>query len=409
MRKILSGRRSKAVGDFIFTISYSSAQPFIIPLPSGTPTGGGVMGFTVDWGDGTTPLVVNSANHGSAQHSYGGVSGNYTVRISGPVRGWSFGANAAAYSASAQMMTRIQQWGDFRFTNTRAFEGCQNMGSITATDVPWFEEIDMTGCFKDCTKMSTITQLNDWNVYGVEVMESFFDGCAALNFVAGSGTPNLVNWDVKAVKSMRLMFNGATTWNGRMFKVQSTTSNLRGMFQFATSFNNNGNSDIGNWDVSKATDMGFMFSAAKDFNQNISSWSTTQVTDMQSMFAGNGGVAMAFNQPIGSWSTSNVTNMSGIFTRCDSFDQNLSNWNLNSISSYNNVFPILTQAVGSFGLSTSNYDALLVAWDTYSYPSLPANSTFNFGSSQYSLGSSAATARANLIVKWGGISDGGGV
>ena len=409
MRKILSGRRSKAAGDFVFTINYSSAQPFVIPLPSGTPTGGGVMGFTVDWGDGTTPFVVTSANHGSAQHSYGGASGSYTVKISGPVRGWSFGANVAAYGASAAMMLRITQWGDFRFTNTKAFEGCANMQSISAADVPWFEQPNMIGCFKGCTKMSLISKLNDWNIYGVETLESFFDGCAALSIVAGSATPDLSGWDVSAVKTMRLMFNNAGNWNGRMFKVTAATTSLRGMFQLAQVFNNNGNSDIGNWDTSKCTDMGFAFSGAKNFNQNISSWSTNLVTSMQSMFAGNGGVAMAFDQPIGSWNTASVTNMSNIFTRCDSFNQSLSNWNLNSISAYNNVFPILTQSVGSFGLSTSNYDALLVAWDAYSYPSLPANSTFNFGSSQYSLGSAAATARASLIVKWGGISDGGGV
>lgn len=408
MRKILSGRRSKTAGDFIFDISYSSAQPFIIPLPSGTPTGGGVMGFTVDWGDGSTPFVVTSANHGSAQHSYGGVSGTYTVRITGPVRGWSFGANAATYGASAQMMSRITQWGDFRFTNTAAFKGCSNMGSIPATDTPWFEQSDMTDCFQGCTKMSTITQLNDWNVYPIKNAESFFDGCAALNFVSG-GTPNLVNWNVTQMTSMRLMFNNCSTWNGRMFKVTSKTTNLTGMFQFATSFNNNGNSDIDNWDTSKVTKMDFLFSGAKDFNQDISSWNTGLVTNMASMFAGNGGVAMAFNQPIGSWNTSNVTNMSNIFTRCDSFDQNLSNWNLNSIATYNAALPILTQPLGSFQLSTANYDALLVAWDAYSYPFVPANSTFNFGASQYSLGSAAATARASLITKWGGISDGGGV
>ena len=128
------------------------------------------------------------------------------------------------------------------------------------------------------------------------------------------------------------MFNNAGNWNGRMFKVTAATTSLRGMFQLAQVFNNNGNSDIGNWDTSKCTDMGFAFSGAKNFNQNISSWSTNLVTSMQSMFAGNGGVAMAFDQPIGSWNTASVTNMSNIFTRCDSFNQSLSNWNLNSIS-----------------------------------------------------------------------------
>jgi len=152
-----------------------------------------------------------------------------------------------------------------------------------------------------------------------------------------------------------------------------------------------------------------MFSGANAFNRNITGWNTGSCANMTNMFAGNNGIAMQFNQAIGAWDTSSVTNLNNIFTLCNSFDQDLSNWNLNSIATFSNVTPPLTQPLGSFGLSTANYDALLVAWDAYTYPNIPANSTWNFGSSQYSLGSAAETARTSLINKWGGISDGGGV
>jgi len=166
------------------------------------------------------------------------------------------------------------------------------------------------------------------------------------------------------------------------------------------------------WDTYKLEDAMFMFSSALAFNQNISSWNTSALTSMRNMFAGNSGVPMAFNQPIGAWDTSSVTRAENIFTFCNSFDQDLSNWNLNALAIFNNVQPILTQVNGGFGLSTANYNALLIAWDAYSYPNLPANSTFNFGSSQYSLvspGNAVVNARNSLITKWGGISDGGGV
>ena len=78
------------------------------------------------------------------------------------------------------------------------------------------------------------------------------------------------------------------------------------------------------------------------------------------------------------------------------------------------MFPeINSPTQGSFGLSTANYDALLVGWDNSgTFPNVPANSTLNFGSSQYSLtspGNVVVNARNSLIAKWGGITDGGGV
>ena len=41
---------------------------------------------------------------------------------------------------------------------------------------------------------------------------------------------------------------------------------------------------IGNWDVSRITDMSGLFSGLEGFNGNISSWDTSAVTDMSRMF-----------------------------------------------------------------------------------------------------------------------------
>ena len=55
--------------------------------------------------------------------------------------------------------------------------------------------------------------------------------------------------------------------------------------------------------------MSGMFLGAKAFNQPIGNWDVSKVTDMSKMFAG----AKAFNQPIGDWDVSNVTKMGAIF------------------------------------------------------------------------------------------------
>jgi surface protein len=154
------------------------------------------------------------------------------------------------------------------------------------------------------------------------------------------------------------------------------------------------------------------FSRCYKFDRDISSWDTSSVTNMSSLFNGFND-PMAFNQPIGSWDTSNVTNMNGIMRNCNSLDQDLSNWDLTAVNTNQggSQVPLCTSVSNSFTfpmvLSTANYDALLIALDTVTYPSLPT-STIGFGLSKYSASpSAAATARASLVTKFGGIEDGG--
>ena len=65
---------------------------------------------------------------------------------------------------------------------------------------------------------------------------------------------------------------------------------------------------VAEWDVSKITDMSWLFQNLKNFNADISNWNTSSVTTMYEMFYG----ASAFNQPL-SFDTSSVTDMSYMF------------------------------------------------------------------------------------------------
>jgi surface protein len=188
------------------------------------------------------------------------------------------------------------------------------------------------------------------------------------------------------VTNMQQMFFNASAFNqniGAWDVSRVTTMAL--IFYEATAFNQN----IGSWNVSNVTDMSSMFTEADAFNQNIGSWNVSNVTDMSSMFTN----ATVFNQNISSWNVSNVTNMSTMFTNATAFNQNIGAWNVSNVTNMQSMFT-------STGLSTVNYDALLIGWATISSNETPLkpNVPFSGGNSKYCNG---ASARNSIISTYG--------
>ena len=147
-------------------------------------------------------------------------------------------------------------------------------------------------------------------------------------------------------------------------------------------------------DLSIVTSTESMFYGCTNFNQDISSWDVSNVQQMNTMFR----LASNFNQDISSWDVGNVSNMYGVFISCTSFDQDISSWDVRNVTSLSNFMAFS-------GLSTSNYDALLIGWEAQA-PN--TGLTPNFGSSKYTAGGAAAAARASLISTYGWtITDGG--
>ena len=101
-------------------------------------------------------------------------------------------------------------------------------------------------------------------------------------------------WDVSRVTDMRDTFSNAISFNGDISKWDvSRVTDMSGMFMSATSFNG----DISKWDVSSVTDMNSMFLDASSFNSDISKWDVSSVTDMGYMFLN----AAMFNSDISKW------------------------------------------------------------------------------------------------------------
>ena len=110
----------------------------------------------------------------------------------------------------------------------------------------------------------------------------------------------------------------------------SRVTNMNSLFRHYTNFNE----PLGNWDVSNVTNMQDMFDGCINFNQPLDNWNVSNVTNMESIF----GRCTNFNQPLNNWDVSNVTNMNRMFIRCTNFNQPLDNWNISRVISMVNIF-----------------------------------------------------------------------
>ena len=85
-----------------------------------------------------------------------------------------------------------------------------------------------------------------------------------------------------------------------------------------------GQTNLNDIDVSKVTDMSFLFTGYKDdLYIDISLWNVSNVKNMAGMFFN----CYYFNSDLSKWDVSNVYNMSNMFDGCESFNCDLSKWN----------------------------------------------------------------------------------
>jgi len=245
-------------------------------------------------------------------------------------------------------------WGDGNTdtTNTHTYA---SGGTYTVT----IEGAVTTFRFANIGDEKKITDISNWGGFDVSNNQVFY-GCSNLDITA-------TDYPIISTASLDQTFRGCSSLTSPNFNA---------------------------WDVSSVTNMSRMFYKATSFNQDIGSWDVSSVTDMSLMF-----YATSFNQNIGSWNVSSVTNMNSMFYNADDFNQDISSWDINQVSNFGSFMQNAT------GLSTANYDALLIAWDAQG--AMSYSGTVNFGGSQYTSGGAAEAARTSLIVKWGGITDGG--
>ena len=229
---------------------------------------------------------------------------------------------------------------------------------------------NMSNMFSNYYDPLTLVGIENWDVSSVTDMSYMFMNVSFFNI-------DLSTWDVDAVTNCTDFNLDATAWTKSKPKF---TNCLTGVEEFIYLDENGvtvkategavtgsvygldgvsylvvGNELLSNMitsgeDVTKVvttnvTNMSGVFYDANYFNQDISSWDVSSVTDMGSMFSRSG-----FNGDISNWDVSNVTDMGSMFSR-SGFNGDISNWDVSNVTDMSNMF-----FLSEFNGDISNWD-----------------------------------------------------
>lgn len=276
------------------------------------------------------------------------------------------------------------------------FNGCYNMniGSITGWDVG--SVTGFYGMFRSCINSSISSNyFNNWNVSsGVNFNGIFYDCRNAIL--------DLSSWDVSNATDLGWVFAGSR-WdrgprlhnNGAWLSNWDVSNNKVFSRMFFYNYRNASNYTISDWDTGQATTMESMFFHWWG-NTDISGWNTENVENFVSMFK----YAYYFNRDISNWNTSKCKNFSQMFEDTPSFNQDISKWDYSGLTSTYGLQNFFRRSQWSPALSKANYDKLLIKWAAHAASGdIPNNQTNVNVYSYYS--SSAASARSSLVNDYG--------
>ncbi|WP_312510353.1 BspA family leucine-rich repeat surface protein [Chryseobacterium culicis] len=304
---------------FLFFISY--AQTEFITLWK--PNANGTIDNSISFGGTGTSYTISWEEVGFPQHS--GIMNSVTSNSNSPIT-ISFGTPSNTNPVQATYKLKVSNGSGLFYgfrANTGIVSPSGNQELIEVSQwgsIIWLQQFDRG--FASCTKLD-VTAADTPNLTQISSISEMFLNCPSL-----VGNSSFSNWNT------------------------STITNMRGMFNSATLFNQN----IGSWNTAKVTDFSGMFSNASNFNQNISAWNTISGTDFSSMFSD----AAAFNQPLNSWNTKNATTFRYTFYNAAAFNQPLNNWNTGKVTDFEHMFEkavSFNQPIGNWDVSKVSYYA----------------------------------------------------
>jgi surface protein len=161
---------------------------------------GGNYNFVVDWGDGSIDTIT-SWDSPAATHSYP-VSGSWVIGISGTIEGFRFNNEGDRVK-----LLEVQQWGPLRLGNSGGYFYGAVLLQITATDnLDFSGTTDLSFAFANCSTLTTIPNLENWDVSNVTNMQSLFQNAVSFN-------QDLSAWNISNVTNMTDMLSSVTLSN----------------------------------------------------------------------------------------------------------------------------------------------------------------------------------------------------
>ena len=359
-----------ALPDFQITVTIQN--PVVVTLPF---EDFGIFDCVVDWGDGSATSTVTAYNDPAAQHGY--VPGTYDITISG------FCSWAVASGAFKDYLTDIKNFGSKVIFLDEAFEGCSNLGAITATNLPGLSRNSGEHFFYGCTNLALDfgslyvshlrylvrgmmlgvpgnPDITGWKFERAEYFQNVLRNMVDFNQdISGWQDYFGIGTVTRTVESISAMFDGCTSFNCgdaagvlgtkmRHWKVYGVTD-MKSMFNNCRDFNQQIDTNVQNagqpdeytaWDVSTQNSFSRTFNGAENFNQDLGSWDVSSSTTFESMFAysgfRNGGVG-GTGVGLDSWDVSNATDFSSMFIRQYSygFNQYIGSWVFKPAASIN--------------------------------------------------------------------------
>ena len=334
-------------------------ETITLPLVSGFE-----YDFDIDWGDGSPVEQVTAFDDPDITHTYG-LSGTYTVTITGKCEAWSFNDGG-----DKDKIIRVDDLGATGWKNLDYFvRGALNLTHFSGGDTRSVTSMNAT--FKRAEAL-TFIDVTSWNTANVTNMAGFFEEAYGISDL------DLSSFDTSNVQTMHFMFDFAygtgtsslTSLNISNFNTSNVT-NMDSMFKgasllpdvsFPTTFN-----------TANVQNMEDMFQLTSSLTSlDLSQFNTSNVVSMSKMFDNADSIT---SLDLSSFDTSNVTSMENMFYQMDQLEEvDLSSFNTSNVSTLRNMFRFYDYTNGSpnalTALNLSNFDFSNVSDMTHTFSHL---------------------------------------